>query len=1010
MKNELIEQRCKQVSVFFSHSKHNKDLNLYFFASLKMIGSMKTEKSAALASKLKNLFVLINQRALQFCKAVRSQPYLVSLFVAIFIYGIVFSYFTVQRHNVFQTSGWDLGVFDQALYTTLHNGKFLYYTADLFLIPSGCYFAQHVSPILFLVLPFYAINSSPITLLIIKSFVLAFGALPLYLLARQLLKSEKASFMIGIVYLLYVPLQGANWFDFQPQVFLPVLFFSMFYFAVKSNWKLYFVAMVLAATVEEHVSMLIFLVAVYLLVTSKVRPFWKSLKSFRNMNQNLTAVITMIFSALYYVFTVGVRNSFTINPQFMYIYKALSAFSVLGVKADPLFFPVYALFNPQRAFAALLYDFPLKFLYLIFLFGPLLFFSLKSKLILVTFPFLGLFLLSNYDAYYSIGAHYPLYILALIFIAALIVLRRLQHDARISILKTMLIASMILTISVSPISPLSAPFANERLVWYTYTSVAANEKTASLNDLVSVIPSNASVLTQNTIFPHVSSRINAYVLPISSVMNDTEYLRSLIKNSEYILLDLSYQDFNTNFVLNEACYNNSYGAYALASSAILFKRGFESEPMFVHYTDYRVFSAYKDLELASFSQAISDSSAVSEKVVLCPENSVGYFVYGPYNYMLPGSYEVTFTVKVGEHNSSRVGKCDISDSQSGSIISKRDIFGFEVQSNTWNNFTLSFTSTKILADVEFRALSYGIADIYIDRVIMKRISPNATSDFGLWTFDSSDLSLDSGYVSEDGFLIFQQNTVSSGFWHGPYISLPPGKYRASVWLKVSPPPQDPLEHMLTLSVSANIGRDTLAKYEVKASDFLNEGETLDWQKFTLEFIATDNLSNVEFTGMAPSSNFNIYLAYVIVEKLVLSPDLNYELFSVQRGLEVKAGQIVNDASSHSGEVALSRKGLDEGVLTYGPYITLPNGTYNAIFRIKTFETSQNASVRFEVISQPDARLLSQMMLNSSEIHDGSWVNVTLPFSLDALTANIEFRVSSNGMTNLYVDIVTVLFP
>ena len=975
-----------------------------------MMCGMKTGKSAALASKLKNLFVLINQRTLQFLKAMRAQPYLVSLFVAIFIYGIVFSYFTVQRHNVFQSSGWDLGVFDQALYTTLHNGKFLYYTADLFLSPSGCYFAQHVSPILFLVLPFYAIDSSPITLLVLKSFVLAFGALPLYLLAKQLLKSEKASFMIGIIYLLYVPLQGANWFDFQPQMFLPMLFFSMFYFAVKSNWKLYFVAMVLAATVEEHISILIFLVAVYLLVTSKVRPFWKSLKSFRSMNQNLASVITMMFAAVYYVLTVEIKNSFPINLQFMYIYKALGTFSVLGVKADPLFFPLYVLFNPQRAFTALLFDFPLKFLYLIFLFGPLLFFSLKSKLILVTVPFLGLSLLSNFNAYYSIGAHYPLYILALIFIAAVIVLRRLQHDARMSILKTMLIASMLFTICASPVSPLSAPFVNEGLVWYTYRSVAANEKTASLNDLVNVIPSNASILTQNTIFPHVSSRINAYVLPISNVMNDTEYLRSLMRSSEYILLDLSFDDFNTNFVLNETKYNNSYGAYALASNAILFKRGFDGEPMFVQYSDYRVFSAYKDLELAPFSQTISDSSAVSEKVVLCPKNSNGYFSYGPYNYLLQGSYEVTFTVKTGEHNSSRVGLFDILSDSSDSTISKRDIFGFELQPNKWTNFTLDFTSTKLLTKVEFRASSYGTTDMYLDRVIMKRVSPNATSDFGLKTFGSGDLSLTSGYTSTEGFLIFQQNTESSGFWYGPYLSLPPGKYRASVLLRVSPPPQEPEEHILTLSVSANFGKDIYAKYEVKGTDFLNENNASGWREFTLEFIARDNLENVEFTGMTPSSNFSIYLAYISVERLVLSPDVNYEVFSVQRGLQVNAGLIVSDVSSQSGKVAFSRKGLDQGTLVYGPYVALPSGTYKAVFRAKASETSQNVEIRFEVISQPNTRILSNRTLNYSEIHDGSWFNVTLTFSLEALTDNIEFTVSSNGMTNLYVDTVMVLFP
>jgi uncharacterized membrane protein len=961
-------------------------------------------------SFIKKTLMLFKRSKATLVRLLKAKPYDFLTILAIIIYGIVFSYFTVLKHNLFQSSAWDLGVFNQSFYTTLHSGKFFYYTADLLLNPSGCYFAQHISPILFLILPFYAINSSPTTLLILKSFILAFGALPLYLLAKELLESKKAGFMVAIVYLLYAPLQGATWFDFQPQVFLPMLFFSTFYFTVKSKWSLYFLTIILAAMVEEHISIIIFLVAIYLLITSKVRPFWKSLKSFHNMNQNLASIITMMFSALYFIVAGWIKNSFPINPHFMYIYKALAAFSVLGVKGDPLLIPINVLLNPQRAFDAFLYDFPLKFLYLVFLFGPLLFFSFKSKLVLVTVPFLGLFFLSNYNAYYSVGAHYPLYILAFIFVAALFVLRRLQHDARISILRTMLIASLLFTISISPLSPLSAPFVKEGLLWYPSTSLASNDHTASLTDLVNVIPPNASVLTQNILFPHVSSRLNAYVLPLSNVVNNTEYIRSLINSSEYILVDLSWDDLNTNFVLSETARNNSYGAYALGDNAILFKRGFQGEPLFAHYTEYRIFSAYKDLDTASFSQIISDSSAVSEKVVLCPKNQPGYFISGPYNYLLQGSYEVTFTVKVGEHNSSRVGWCDISSNFTNSVASKRDIFGFELQSGAWTNFTLAFTSTKLLTTVEFRVSSYGTADMYVDRVAMKRISPNATSDFGLRTFGSSDLSLISGAMSKEGFLIFQQNTTSSGFWYGPYVSLPPGKYRATVLLKVSPLPQKPDEHILTLSVSANSGRDIYAKYEVKASEFLNKDKASDWQEFTLEFIARDNLEGVEFTGLAPSSNFNIYLAYIIVEKLVLSPDLNYEIFSVQRGLQVKAGQIVSDASSHSGEVALSRKGLDGGILTYGPYIALPSGTYKAIFRIKTYETSQDAEIRFEVISQPDALILSNMTLSSAEIYDGSWFNVTLPFSLQVLSSNIEFRVSSNGMTNLYVDMVTVWFP
>ena len=769
-------------------------------------------------SKLRNLLRWISQRVIQLWAALRAKPYLVLLFAAILIYGLIFSYFTVLKHTLFQTSGWDLGVFDQALYTTLHNGELLYYTADLFLNPSGVYFAQHVSPILFLVLPFYAINASSVTLLVFKSFILAFAAFPLYFLAKELLENAKAGFIVAIIYLLYAPLHGANWFDFQPQIFLPLLFFSMFYFAIKSKWKLYFFTTVLAVMVEEHISMLVFLVALYLLITSKERPFWKSLTSFRTMTRNLASVITMIFSGIYFFATGWIKSFFPINPQFIDIYKALHVFSVLGVKTNPLAYPLYAIFNPPRAFDAILYDFPLKFLYLFLLFAPLLFFSLKSKVVLITVPFLGLFLFSNFTAYYSVGSHYPLYVLAFIFIAALFALRRLQQAARISILKTMLIVSMILTISVSPLSPLSAPFVKEGLLWYTSTGLESNEKISSLADLVHALPQNASVLTQNTVFPHVSNRPNAYAIPLSHVINDTKYVRSLINSSEFVLLDLSWiNDLNTNFVLNEITQNNSYGAYALARNAILFKRGFQGEPLSAYYSEYEVFSAYRDLIKTSYTRTISDQSAVSERVLYCPRNSDGTFMYGPSYYLLQGSYEVTFTMKASGHNSSAVGWCDVTSDSGNSTISKREIFGFELPSFTWTNFTLTFTSTKVLTNVEFRASSYGTANVYVDRVVMKRISSNATSDFGMRTFSSGDLSLDSGYASTERFLISQQNTTSNLFWHGPYMNLSAGKYRATVLLKVTPPPQNPLEHILTLGVSANSGSAVYAKYEVRAS-------------------------------------------------------------------------------------------------------------------------------------------------------------------------------------------------
>lgn len=813
---------------------------------------------------LRKMFLLFCHFKIALLQFLKARPYDFLLVLAVLTYGIVFSYFTILKHNVFESYAWDLGIFNQALYTTVFNGKFLYYTAELFLNPTGCYFAVHVSPILFLLLPFYAINPSPLTLLVIKSFILALGAVPLYLLAKELLKSSKAGFMLAIAYLLYPALQGANWFDFQPQVFLPLLFFSSCYFMIKCQWKLYFVAMMFTLMVEEHAVFAVFILAAFFLFTDNVRSLFKSIRPLK-MNKNLASIITMIICIIYFFITIYVKNFFPINQEFMQQYKAVSAFSILGVKEDPLLFPIYTLSNLHRAFEALMYDYPLKFLYIILLFGPLIFKPFRSKLILGILVLLMPAFLSNYVAYYTIGAHYPLYIIPFIFIAAIDSLRHLRLHAKIFTLKTMLIVTSLFIISTSPLSPLSNTFVNRGNLWYPIVNFSIGENVRSLNELIGVIPYDASVLTQNHIFPHVSSRKNAYVIPFYYVGSE-EYVRFLLNSSEYVLLDLSSLDTMATLVLNEVTYNNSYGVYALGSQAILFKRGYQGEPIFSHYIGPRNFSAYKDLFVAPNSQIVSDLSTKSENVVLCPNGSIGTFVYGPYIYLLQGSYEVTFTIKVGEHDKGYIGTLDVSDNCGKLILSKRDVFGFELQPNEWTNYTLPFTSTKLRTSIEFRAFSRGTTDVYVDKIFLKRISPNATADFGLKTLSFNDLTLVNGYLSEEGFFVHPRNMTGGFFWYGPYMSIPLGSYRATFLLKISPSPQEPDERILTLSISADAGGKVLAEHKVNASDFLDHNKTWDWYNFPVAFIAEDSLKDVEFRGLFPSPKFDIYLAFILVER------------------------------------------------------------------------------------------------------------------------------------------------
>jgi hypothetical protein len=399
-----------------------------------------------------------------------------------------------------------------------------------------------------------------------------------------------------------------------------------------------------------------------------------------------------------------------------------------------------------------------------------------------------------------------------------------------------------------------------------YPSVAflSEESVNSLHDLLAVVPSNASILTQNHLFPHVSNRTNAYVIPIFSVGED--YIQSIINRSEYVLLDLSALDAMSNLVLDEITRNNSYGSYALAYNAILFKRAYQNEPLFTQYTGHKVFSASNDLLHVASSQIVVDPSAKNEKVVFYPQESTGTFVYGPYTYLITGTYEVTYAIKVGEHTEGHLGKLLISDNVNTIIISEKDVYGFELLPNTWTNFTLTFTSTKLRTSLEFQVSSSGAADIYVDRVVVNRISPEALVDFGSKTFTFRDLPLASGYLSDERLLIHPQNLTSTFFWYGPYTSLPEGSYNATVFLKTSPVPEELTEKLLTLDVTTDDGNfQIVPAIVVNASNLLVYNELEDWRTFSLEF-TIDASEHIEFRSFYPSLKYDIFLSFILLEK------------------------------------------------------------------------------------------------------------------------------------------------
>lgn len=800
--------------------------------------------------------------------------YVLLVLISILLYGLVFSYFTILKHNVFQSYAWDLGIFDQAMYSTLH-GQFLHYTVDSFLNPSGCFFAQHISPLLLVILPLYAVHASATTLLVIKSFALAFGALPLYLLARTELNNKRIGFLFALLYLLYPALQASNWFDFQPQAFLPLLLFSSYYFFRVDKWKLYFFSTILALMVEEHISIIVFVISAFMFINDW-RMLLPALKN-RRLNRALVSVVVMVICMVWFISAVYAKGSFPINEQFIARYKATDTFSVLGVKGDPLLLPIYVLTSPQNVWNALMYDYVIKFFYIVLLFAPLLFLPFKNKLVVGVFMLLAPFLLSNYWPYYTMGAHYPLYILPAIFLAALNGLKKFHLQAQMAMLKTALLVTVLFVASTSPISPISSSFgaAKGRILWYPDMNFSPNVHTDTLHTLLQLIPPESSVLTQNHLFPHVSNRLNAYVIPpIGHFENDTEYLQGLIVKSDYVLLDLYGWDSLTETTYHLITKDSSFGSYALGINSVLMKKGYQGEPLFKEYIEEKVYVAHRDLLVSGNATVVSDSSVETGVSVFCPQNKSGVVTYGPFTYLIPSTYEVTFAIKVGDHDDGYIGTIGISEDFGNSVLSRKDIYGFELQPQKWTNFTLRLASTELRRNVEYRMYSSGFANVHIDKVYFRRVSPVAVSDFGSWTLSPSSvystlgnlLRSDTGNLTKENFLVHYHNLTDDVFWFGPYWTLAEGNYTATFFVKVSSSLQVESEKIVALQVSAEAGIKSIAKYQLYFSDFNDGNDTSIWHAFTIEFTVKTPLKQVEFRGLEPSPNHDIYLAFISIEK------------------------------------------------------------------------------------------------------------------------------------------------
>jgi uncharacterized membrane protein len=168
----------------------------------------------------------------------------------------------INQHISFRTT-FEPADYELILWNTLH-GRFLQMVCSPL-----TFFSEHFSPILLLILPIYAIIQSPITLLVIHAIAISAAVIPLYFLAAQYTTLRWPPLALGIAYVLSRTVNYGLMYDVHPEVFYPVLFFSLFLAYKKSKWSLYYLILFICFMVKEDVFIASFGLGMYLLFSKE---------------------------------------------------------------------------------------------------------------------------------------------------------------------------------------------------------------------------------------------------------------------------------------------------------------------------------------------------------------------------------------------------------------------------------------------------------------------------------------------------------------------------------------------------------------------------------------------------------------------------------------------------------------------------------------------------------------------------------------------------------------------
>lgn len=322
--------------------------------------------------------------------------------IAAFFYCV----FALTQYANFQTSSYDLVIFDEGVrsYAHFHPGTSLIKGVHNFFGPHFSMLGDHWSPILAALAPFYWIYNGPQTLLVAQAILFALAIPPIWIFTRRAFgggdKATVAAYLVSVAYALSWPIASALAFDFHEVAFAPVLTAVALERLQAGRLRTALIALAALLLVKEDMGLFVAGIGLYLAVC---RP--------RTVRRQLLVGGVLIVAGM----ADAVIATYFLIPAFGGRSDYYWSYTALGKNAPQAL--GHLITHPQLLH--LLVTPEVKLSTMLWLFGAFCFLSLRSPMALATIPLLLERMLANLSPNWWLTAYqYNAYLVIVLILSA----------------------------------------------------------------------------------------------------------------------------------------------------------------------------------------------------------------------------------------------------------------------------------------------------------------------------------------------------------------------------------------------------------------------------------------------------------------------------------------------------------------------------------------------------------------------------------------------------------------